>query len=76
MEKVQKPAFTDYNAPSSEPFRLQVFLSLGIIIFSKVGLFNDTRLVIRPMIRCRARKIDNTRKHLTHFPAVTLRALC
>jgi hypothetical protein len=23
MDKVQKTAFTDYNAPSSEPFRLQ-----------------------------------------------------
>jgi hypothetical protein len=26
MDKVQKTAFTDYNAPSSKPFRLQDYL--------------------------------------------------
>jgi hypothetical protein len=32
MDKVQKTAFTDYNAPSLEPFRLQLILSVAAIL--------------------------------------------
>jgi hypothetical protein len=30
MDKVQKTAFTGYNAPSSEPFRLHLNISIKI----------------------------------------------
>jgi hypothetical protein len=43
------------------------------IIFSVI--FSDTYLIIRPMIRFRAMKIDIKYKHISNFAAVTLRAL-
>jgi hypothetical protein len=33
MDKVQKTAFTDYNAPSSEPFRIHFYLMFGTFEF-------------------------------------------
>jgi hypothetical protein len=49
MDKVQKIAFTDYNAPSSEPFRLHsCFNFLGflrIIHFTAVMYLNQFRAV-------------------------------
>jgi hypothetical protein len=43
-------------------------------IFSMI--FNDTYRMIRPMASFRAVKIDTKCKHLSNFPAVTLRTCC
>jgi hypothetical protein len=40
------------------------------------NIFNDAYRMIRPMISFREIKIGKKCKHLSNFPAVTLRALC
>jgi hypothetical protein len=57
--------------------RVSVRMGLGImIIIIFPMIFNDTYRMVRPMISFRIIKTGKKWKHLSNFPAVTLRALC
>jgi hypothetical protein len=51
MDKVQKTAFTDYNAPSSEPFRLHFEKQLNnsslVLQSSHEQIFNNLSLYLQ-----------------------------
>jgi hypothetical protein len=49
MDKVQKNNFTDYNAPSSEPFRLQkiIFTKLNTLVRKPLLEDLDGKITLR-----------------------------